>query len=102
MRACPRHREEDAVVAVVTAKAADLRQPKALPVETDDLVEALRVASDAQLHRSARRTLQGEIKPDPVTQRDPIDRQALGVAVGRHESVALYAQQAESESLVEA
>ncbi len=83
MRACPRHAQEDAVVAVVIAKAADLRQPEAVAIEADDVVEALRVASDAQLHRWPRRTLEDEVEPDPVAQRNPVDRKALGVAIGR-------------------
>ena len=53
VRAGARHREEHAVVAVVIAEAADLGQPDAVPVERDDLVEALGVPGHAQLHRSA-------------------------------------------------
>src|SRR5512133_4397618 len=52
VRVGARHGEKHAVVAVVIAEAADLGQPDAVPVEPDDLVQALRVPGDAQLHRS--------------------------------------------------
>src|SRR4051794_41958855 len=53
MRAGAGYREEDAVVAVMTAKATDLGEPDAVAVELDHLVEALGMAGDAPLHRSA-------------------------------------------------
>src|SRR4051794_41851940 len=53
MRAGAGYREEDALVAVMTAKATDLGEPDAVAVELDHLVEALGMAGDAQLHRSA-------------------------------------------------
>src|SRR3954471_14024287 len=54
MRAGAGYREEDAVVAVMTAKATDLGEPDAVAVELDHLVEALGVAGDAQLHPQLR------------------------------------------------
>src|SRR5439155_16010575 len=51
VRAGPGQREKDAVVPIVIAKAADLRQPNAIAIERDDLVQALGVARHAQLHR---------------------------------------------------
>src|SRR2546423_192412 len=48
--AAARHREEDAVVALVPAEAADLGEADAVAVERHDLVEALGVAGDAKLH----------------------------------------------------
>ena len=44
------HLEEHAAVAVVILEATDLGQTKAVAVETDEVVEALGVASHAQLH----------------------------------------------------
>jgi hypothetical protein len=44
-------REEDAVVTLVVLEPAELRQAEPLAVETDDLLEALRVSSEAHLHR---------------------------------------------------
>ena len=56
MRTGARHREKDAVVAVVIAEAADFGQPDAVSVELDDLVEALCVPGNAQPQGSVVRT----------------------------------------------
>lgn len=50
VRSGARDGEEHAVIAVVIAKAADLGQPEAVAVERDQLVEAVGVAGNAQLH----------------------------------------------------
>ena len=55
MRIGSRHLQEHAVVAVVTAEAADLGQAEAVAVERDNLVRVLRVPGHAQLHRKGRR-----------------------------------------------
>src|SRR5689334_1493599 len=44
------HLEEHPVVAVVVTEAADLDQPESVAVEADELVEALGVTGDAELH----------------------------------------------------
>jgi hypothetical protein len=51
MRTRAGHRQEHALVAVVIVEATRLGQPDAVPIEADDLFEALRVPGDAQLHR---------------------------------------------------
>src|SRR3954453_9035563 len=53
MRAGPGDVEEDAVVAVVAAELGDHGQADAVAVERDDLVEALGVACDADLHAAS-------------------------------------------------
>ena len=46
--------EEHAVVTVVTAEAADLHEAQAVAVEAHQLVQALGVARDPQLHQAGR------------------------------------------------
>jgi hypothetical protein len=47
MRASSRDHEEHAVIPVVTLKPSNLRQPDAIPVESDDLIKPVGVTGDA-------------------------------------------------------
>jgi hypothetical protein len=50
VRARSRDGEEHAVVAIVIGEPPDLRQPEAVAVEADDLVEPVGVSRDTKLH----------------------------------------------------
>src|SRR5919204_5232491 len=86
VRAGAWHREEDAVVAVVVAEATDLGQPDAVSVEADDLVEALGVSGDAQLHRWLLRVCSTRSAPYLVVGALPslgVPRSRLNLVAGR-------------------
>jgi hypothetical protein len=50
MGARARNRQKNTVVGVVASEAANLREPEAIAVEAEHLIQALSVASDTQLH----------------------------------------------------
>lgn len=101
-----RHLEEHAGIPVVIVEAADLRQAQAVAVEADEVVQAVCVPGDAELHGLCLRwwsagAAQCQREPDLVSQRDAVNID-LRIARLGCEDISLDRQQPKSEQLVEA